>query len=92
MTINRDILVDLYNRIPETHQTIRDALLKAARYAISNPSLSLKKCNIALSIIVRDLYEKAKVEKELDFNAQKVKAPKPKKDKRIKRPVKKNKK
>ncbi len=36
--------------------------------------------------------QKAKVEKELDFNAPKVKAPKPKKDKRVKRPVKKNKK
>lgn len=36
--------------------------------------------------------QKAKVEKELDFNAPKVKAPKPKKEKKIKRPVKKNKK
>ena len=36
--------------------------------------------------------QKAKVEKELDFNAPKVKAPKPKQEKRIKRPVKKNKK
>ena len=36
--------------------------------------------------------QKAKVEKELDFNAPKVKTPKPKKEKRIKRPVKKNKK
>ena len=58
MTINRDILINLYNRIPDTHQIIRDALLKAARYTISNPALSLKKCNIALSIILRDLYEK----------------------------------
>ena len=58
MMINRDILIDLYNRIPETHQTIRDALLKAARYTISNPALSLKKCNIALSIILHDLYAK----------------------------------
>ena len=36
--------------------------------------------------------QKAKVEKELDFNAPKVKTPKPKKQKKIKRPVKKNKK
>ena len=35
---------------------------------------------------------KAKVEKELDFNAPKVKTPKPKQEKRIKRPIKKNKK
>lgn len=33
--------------------------------------------------------QKAKVEKELDFNAPKVKAPKPKKQKKIKRPIKK---
>lgn len=36
--------------------------------------------------------QKAKVEKELDFNAPKVKAPKPPKNKKVKRPVKKNKK
>ena len=36
--------------------------------------------------------QKAKVERELDFNAPKTKTAKPKKQKKVKRPVKKNKK
>ena len=56
--MNRDLLVHLCNTIPETHLPLAQALQGAARYTISNPSLSLKKSNIALSIIVRDLYAK----------------------------------
>ena len=58
MIINRDGLSQLCNTIPETHRPLAEALQGAARYAISNPSLSLQKSNIALGIIVRDLYEK----------------------------------
>ncbi|MEG0440559.1 MAG: tetratricopeptide repeat protein, partial [Solibacillus sp.] len=56
--MNRDLLTNLCNAIPETHRPLAEALQSAARYTISNPTLSLKKLNIALSIIVRDLYEK----------------------------------
>ena len=58
MIINRDVLSQLCNAIPETHRPLAEALQGAARYAISNPNLSLQKSNIALGIIVRDLYEK----------------------------------
>mgnify|MGYP003531729783 FL=1 len=57
--VNRDVLTTLCNTIPETHRPLTEALQGAARYTISNPSLSLKKARIALSIIVRDLYAKA---------------------------------
>lgn len=56
--VDRDLLTTLCNAIPETHRPLTEALQGAARYTISKPTLSLKKANIALSIIVRDLYAK----------------------------------
>lgn len=41
--VNRDVLTSLCNTIPETHRPLTEALQGAARYTISNPSLSLKK-------------------------------------------------
>ena len=54
----RDFLTDLCNRLPDSHAMLKEALLSATNNTIANPSLSLKKSNIALGIIVRDLYEK----------------------------------
>src|SRR5690606_18323633 len=56
--INRDEIAKIYNTIPESHRPLADILQKAIRYVITKPSLSLKKSNIALTIIVRDLYQK----------------------------------
>ena len=58
MTLNRDTLLELCNKIPTTHQSLIEAIQRAARYAITNPLRSLEKSNIALNIIVRDVYEK----------------------------------
>lgn len=56
--VNRDLLTKVVNSIPETHRPLAEALQGSARYTISNPMLSLKKSNIALRMIVRDLYAK----------------------------------